>query len=1010
MRKTLFVSGLAMLCLLTACQNIQSKNSQQKDKLIRYNPLETKGIHEIKIDTSNPLIVVKDGKSNVEIVVHKASSPVVRYAAEELRKRLVQATNADIKIVAKRTGAIPAIILGDNKWIRALGIDVNKLPRDGFVIKRVVDTIVIAGKDDPYIVPAKMIRRGYWAQMYQRATLFGVYSFLEQFVGIRYYFPGEMGTVIPKQKTLSVPAMDIIEAPDLIQRAVSWYHGQGFKKGNRKDDFERGNLELYRLRGQTRHIPNCHGLSRVGLSERFAESHPEYFALLKNGKRDNDMSLPGHRGHLCYMNKSLQNEVYKDAAAFLTEKPASYRQVRHKYGCSWDNSGFQPGFFNVMPQDGLGVDQYCQCPLCIPYTHHDKVGEMIWQFVSDIASKVKKNGIPGYITSMAYGICKTVPKVDLPDNVLIMLALSGPWMEQNPDVQKMQDQYIVDWNKKVAPYKVWLWNYANKYGARNIPGIPNSTPRAVGSYYKRNGKIISGASMESETDVFLFNYLNWYVFSKVCWDTNTDVDALLNEHNEKMFGSGAKPMGEFFNIIEDLWLNKCLGKTVDTPLGPKNYPPQEQEMWENIYSDAMMVRLSNLFVKARKLASNEPECLKRINFMEKNFFGPVKAARKAYFARKREIEDLVLEAIPVNGRPDENAWKNAPVVTMVPLKNSEKALVKTTVKALWNDKSLFLKFNCQEPKTDRLSYIKRQEDDKNIWCDASVEIFLNPSGDRKNYYQIIVNPAGNVSDVMLTTNKNGKKILDWDWDAGVKVETDITKTGWTANIEIPFASLTGKPIKSGTSFVANFCRSRNLKNVKRQENQLYTWSPYVTHNFHQIGKFGSIKFVKKKGISNQLLLNGDFSKLNKNGTLLGWYLPKGDARKHVSLDTGYFRTGGRSLKLENAKKSICAMQLLPNLKPNKTYLLTFFVKTENIVPQTAGKGAGGACINLWTSKNEWFPKNWYRGSIPWTKQGFIIKTDSQVNKKHKSYIRLRLDKANGSVWFDDVRLREMILP
>ncbi len=57
--------------------------------------------------------------------------------------------------------------------------------------------------------------------------------------------------------------------------------------------------------------------------------------------------------------------------------------------------------------------------------------------------------------------------------------------------------------------------------------------------------------------------------------------------------------------------------------------------------------------------------------------------------------------------------------------------------------------------------------------------------------------------------------------------------------------------------------------------------------------------------------------------------------------------------------------------------------------------------------DEWFPKNWYTGSMPWTKQGFVIETGDQVNKEQRSYTRHRIMNASGTVWFDDVRLREV---
>ena len=66
------------------------------------------------------------------------------------------------------------------------------------------------------------------------------------------------------------------------------------------------------MRSQTHYVPNCHGLAREGLIERFGETHPAYFALLQNGNRDNSRALPGHRGHLCFTNPGLADEIYQD--------------------------------------------------------------------------------------------------------------------------------------------------------------------------------------------------------------------------------------------------------------------------------------------------------------------------------------------------------------------------------------------------------------------------------------------------------------------------------------------------------------------------------------------------------------------------------------------------------------------------------------------------------------------------------------------------------------------------
>ena len=276
------------------------------------------------------LTLVENGKANVEIVV-MTHAPLVRFAAEELQQFIGRATGVEVAIVSRRSGTIPAIALGDSLWLRqAAGIDVGRMPRDGFRIKRIADVIYIAGRADPYADPKKILGGG--APSNEMGRLFGVYDFLERFVGARFYFAGDIGTVVPKTDTLRVPGMDIIEAPDFVSRKVSYYgpHWDGSDKVAARST---QNLTRVRWRGETGYVPCCHSMARSGLSERFAVSNPEYFAILPNGKRDSDLSLPGHPGQHCFSSKGLEDEVYQDAVAYLTGQPPTVRRVtnlRHR--------------------------------------------------------------------------------------------------------------------------------------------------------------------------------------------------------------------------------------------------------------------------------------------------------------------------------------------------------------------------------------------------------------------------------------------------------------------------------------------------------------------------------------------------------------------------------------------------------------------------------------------------------------------------------------------------------
>ena len=60
--------------------------------------------------------------------------------------------------------------------------------------------IRIAGRDD---LKARMFDR-----FVESATVHGVYEFLERYFGVRYYFPGELGTIIPRHSRVEIADAD----------------------------------------------------------------------------------------------------------------------------------------------------------------------------------------------------------------------------------------------------------------------------------------------------------------------------------------------------------------------------------------------------------------------------------------------------------------------------------------------------------------------------------------------------------------------------------------------------------------------------------------------------------------------------------------------------------------------------------------------------------------------------------------------------------------------------------
>lgn len=818
------------------------------------SPTKPPDKHVCRTEGGKSLLLADDGKAHAELVVAANASPVIKFAAKELKTFLDEACGADFKVVTERTGTGPAILLGDSPAARSLGVKVDRLPRDAFVIRRVGEVVVIAGRDDPSANPPQLLPAGPLENGFERATLFGVYDFLERFVGMRSYFPGRLGTVVPKLNALRLASVDIYEEPDFTERNVSWCDNPWFEEIPRGEFLSNCNLLMYRLRGQTRLLPCCHGLSRLGLAPRFAKEHPEYFARLENGKRDTDLSLPGNHGHLCFSQPGLEDEIYQDAEAFLTGKPATARAVGRdiagKWTVMWDPNCFQPGYFNIMPPDNHELAK-CQCPKCKPIYDAGRAHELVWGFVSRIAERLRAKNIPGFVTSGAYMIDGPVPPCEIPDNVLVMVAVIGPWKENAPEMQRVDDQLIHDWVAKLKNRKVWLWNYA----VESCNGIPEGaiplSPRGIASYYARSAPYITGAFLESEGTSILLNYLNWYVFSKVAWNNRTDVRTLLKEHHRGMFGPAAKPMGQFFDLLEQCW-QKRLGPAAfrgDVLEGPVMNLPLERDLWERIYPDKTMAKLDRLCEDAVKRAGDDSLVRARIQLFREKLFVPLRDKREEYLQRKTKLEHLVLEVprapatpkIAMDGVLNEEAWQSVRAEPMALLGSGSAARVKTTFRARWTEECLYLAFDCEEPRAANLRTDATQRNAPDIWKDSDVEIFLNPSGDRANYYHFTVNAKGVCAGALY--HKNGAPPVESGWDGSLRAATQVGADRWTAEVAIPLKKVFPEGAREGVECVANFCRARNLQGVPAEENELYSWSPLPNRGFHQLDWFGRIRFV-----------------------------------------------------------------------------------------------------------------------------------------------------------------------
>ena len=606
-----------------------------------------------------------------DVVVPDESSSTAKFAGAEMTNFLSQAWGVPVPLVKEPSDGRMAIVLGTNKLSRAAGLTDEGLEADAFRVKAVPGRVYLLGRDSAKWSPAALISIGQLrnVQTQPRATLNAVYDFLERHVGVRFYFPGEMGTVVQKAGVVRVPLGERTIAPDFKVRKLHmfadgvWYDGEPTKPYK---PCPPKILAWMRLRLQSREVPCSHGQTMFWYPERFGKTHPEYFQLKKDGTRCTNVAPRAcdcSTRQLCHTSP-IWDEMYKDAKSYLTGEDASVRGVpsyANSKKLAWGENTSERMYVDLMCQDGF---QECHCPNC--QAAYDKsyglqyATELIWSNTVKVANRLKADGVKGYVTQMAYQPYANIPKVDIPDNVLVMVAEGGPWSKAEPDKLRKEQEHVRAWAKK-AGGKVWTWTYPGKIYGRMLPDVPQMSPHAWAEYFQALKPFIFGGFCETESDKWIYNYLNYYVFARLGWDTSLDVDALLDEHYRLMFGAGARQMKEIYEAMERKWVYDICGTTDQTPLGPVSRPATFHEICDRVYPPKELERLGRLYDEAEAAAGKGTMEARRVAFIRRHFHEPLAKAVLGYTEKisvKRALEERKRR------RPVKNLLENADFTTL----------------------------------------------------------------------------------------------------------------------------------------------------------------------------------------------------------------------------------------------------------------------------------------------------------------------------------------------------------
>jgi len=580
----------------------------------------------------------------------------------------------------------------------------------------------------------------------------------------------------------------------------------------------------------------------------------------------------------------------------------------------------------------------------------------------------------------------------------VQVAVGGPWNERQEARRKSGDERLRFWNRKQKSIRTNNLKVFMTKVCAPIDIIPNFTPRAVGTFFKRQSPYIYGCMFEGGSDRWMYDSMNCYVFSKVMWNTETDVEALMDEHCRLMYGAAAPMMNEFYREIETIWLEKILADSIETPWGTSWQMPTKRELWTKIYSPEKIAEIDALLDRAEKAVAKNAESLKRVKFMREQLWSPVVFGAKKFQQEISNRTAWTLTAAPsgnitLDGKTDEAAWKNAVPVWLAARDEKEPAEVQTRVKMLQDADYFYFGLEADEPHTETMiAPTNRPADSSEVWQDNGAEIFLSADLSSDFIYQFIFNSSGFKADLRNVVDK-----VDGKYDSGFEVKTGVVPGKmWTAEVRIPRKAM--PELAGHDKIVGNFTRRRVL-NGQKVRTVRYSWHLFPRNIAENCGY---IELAPSEKTANQIQIP-DFDKavhakrfMGSHGWGNGTYLIP---------DREYFVTKGVSIRLEGKSERI--RQNIP-VKPNRKYRISYFVRTEDLKPglmpmvRLGGKGKAGTIYLTGTYLD------YIRGTTPWMRYEYVLTTPAEgMGKSFPPHLEFNIGKSTGKCWIDHVELYEV---
>lgn len=433
-------------------------------------------------------------------IVYENGNAMIKYAADELRDYLYAATG--VLLTVSPDGVNPSekeILVGKtNREAETALIDRDGLGEEGFIIALKNGKLVISGGEEDV-----------------RGTLYGVYEFLEAYIGWR-FFTTDTEVVYPSE---SISLED-----GLTDRQVPQFE---FRDSFMKCYF---NADIAAKR-------RCNFVENHG----FTASHGGGFAYAGFVHTLGALSETGNgnAGTPCLSDEAIYQTVLKNVKAKLDDNPNAK-------------------VISVSQNDV--VDGYCKCEACL--AKDAAAGShmaSLLLFVNRIARDIAEEYPDVMVDTLAYLYTLEVPNGIVPeDNVIIRFcpmdacrnhALTDPDCATNVKYVR----YLQKW--AAVCDRIYVWDYTGNHMYPTSPFPEFDVIRENVLFFAESG--VTGYFMQGNMYSYGFEFaeLKAYLIAKLLWDpymSEAEYQTHMTEFLKAYYGAGWENIQNWIDFTDDL--------------------------------------------------------------------------------------------------------------------------------------------------------------------------------------------------------------------------------------------------------------------------------------------------------------------------------------------------------------------------------------------------------------------------------------------------------------------------